>query len=53
MTEHWVQIYFNQNEIKYISNVQIFEPVLKPASQAIQFTPIVSPLFPSLTFYGP
>ena len=45
MTEHWVQIYFNQNEIKYISNVQIFEPVLKPASQAIQFTPIVSPPF--------
>ena len=23
MTEHWVQIYFNQNEIKYISRSNI------------------------------
>ena len=51
MTEHWVQIYSNKRRLSTSHN-PILEPVFKPARQATQFTPILSPL-PSLTFYGP
>ena len=45
MTEHWVQIYSNKRKLS-TSHSPILEPVLKPARQATQFTPILPPFHP-------
>ena len=51
-TDHWVQIYSNQKEIKYISHSNIRASVETRPPKLHNLLQFSTPL-PSLTFYGP